>query len=192
MSRARRAGVVASLALAALLGAGPRPARAQTAEAPWFAELTLGTIQPGINGTDLGAGQNYGGALGYRVGPTLEFGFVLAWAHARNTLEAIDTDITSGGVRGRAFAGNGRLRPYGEVGARLYHLDVQAHDVQDPRFEKALRVGGAVGAGLHYTRSTWWGGLGAELHGIVGDANIEGTGFATYVTYDLFVGIPLR
>ena len=53
-------------------------------------------------------------------------------------------------------------------------------------------MGGLLGAGLFYTRSTWWGGLGAEIHGSLGSAVFDEGNVLSHVTINLFVGQNLR
>lgn len=188
----RSGGLAAGLAALAMAMLAPdAPARPFDPERPWFAEGGVGSMQNGPDGSNLGVGQNYQVHLGFHPKPWADLALGLAWAHGRVRRAALETDVASGGLRGRAWIGAGRWSPYAEAGLRLYHFDVRRRDVVDPIADTALKVGGMAGGGLLYARSTWWLGVGAEVHGAIGDAGIEGGDLVTYTAYNLFVGRPL-
>ena len=168
------------VAVAALAALASGSAHAQTARTydpahPWYAEAAVGTIQPGPSGRSIGGGQTYLGHVGYQTNAWSDVGVVLAWSNARDHDTAIETDVTSGGVRARGWVGAGRFSPYAEVGARLYSFSVQNSDLTNgSESDHSLRFGGDVGAGVLYSRSTYWFGIGAELHGAVGEAGQAG------------------
>jgi hypothetical protein len=166
-------------------------ARPFDAERPWYVEGSIGAVRRGPDGTDFGSGQNYAAHLGFQMTPWTDLGLSLAWAHARSTTQAIESNVTSGGLRARGWVGSGRWSPYAELGMRLYRFDLQQSSVIDPLSDQSLKFGGHVGVGVLYARSTWWGGLGAELHGAIGSVSIEGGDLLTFTTYNVFVGGPM-
>lgn len=166
-------------------------ARTYDPATPWFLEGAVGTLQRGPSGTDFGAGQNYSAHLGFQTNAWSDVGLSLAWANGRSTSRAIEASVTSGGARARGWLNGGRWSPYAELGARLYRALVEQRNVQDPLSERRLRVGAEVGAGVLYSRSTWWGGLGVELHVVAGSLGVDEAGSETFTTYNLLVGVPL-
>ena len=166
-------------------------ARTYDAAQPWLVEGIIGTVQAGPDGSNLGSGQNYGGLFGYQMGPSTDIGLVVGWANARNTGDAVECDVTSGGIRARAWLGTGRWSPYGSAGARLYYFDINERSVLDPVSETFLKLGGEVGAGVLYSRSNWWGGIGVEVHAAIGETSLGSGNLLTYATYNLFVGTSI-
>jgi hypothetical protein len=164
-------------------------ARPHDPEHPWFVEGLIGGVQPGPDGTDIGNGQDYGFALGVQWHRQADVAAVLGWANARETSTATQTDILSVGVRGRGWVGTGQWSGYGEASLRLYRVSVDV----PPLNETNGNVGGELGAGVQYSRSTWWLAAGASVHGVIGSVDlIGGSGdLFTYVSYHVSVGKPI-
>lgn len=178
-------------AMTFVLAATCAEGRSYDAAQPWFVEGSVGAVLPGPDGTDFGNGQNYGIHLGYQRSAWMDFALSLAWADARDSDRALDSDVTSGGLRARGWIGAGRWSPYAEVGARLYRFSIQQNDVSAFSSAATFALGGLGGAGVLYTRSTWWAGAGAELHAAVGELDLESGNIATFFTLNVFVGAPL-
>jgi hypothetical protein len=166
--------------------ASPAVARPYDPQHPVFVEFSVGGVDQGPDGTDFGAGQDYGFSLGFRWRPHADVSAVIGWVNARETSSAIETDITSAGVRGRAWVGMGRWSGYGSAGARLYRVHVAIPATEDSEVD----AGGELGAGLQYSRSTWWLGLGASLHAVIESSDLEGGNLFTYTSYQVSVGFP--
>jgi hypothetical protein len=182
---------VALLALPAMLvGAftsSPSLAREYDALRPWYVEGSLGLVRPGPS-SDFGSGQNYAAHAGFQWNRWSDVGLSAAWAHARSSSSAIETDVVSGGVRARGWTGVGRWSPFAEISARLHHFSLVQRSVLSPTSEKSLRAGGHLGVGVIYARSTWWAGLGAELHTSFGPPLFDEGNTVSFTTYNLFVG----
>jgi hypothetical protein len=183
--------VVVLIVLGLVVLAPSAQARPYDPAQPWFVEAMVGAVRPGPDGTDFGAGQNYAVHLGYQRASWLDIGLSLAWAQTRSNELAIESDVTSGGARVRGWIGRGRWTPYGELGLRVYRFNVSQNDVNAPFDEASIHFGGEAGLGVLYSRSTWWAGIGAELHGAIGSVSIEGGDLLTFLTYNVIVGAPL-
>ena len=184
-----RALALLCVGLSMLFVAANAHARPYDPERPWFVEGLIGGVQPGPDGTDIGGGQDYGFALGLQWHRQADVAAVLGWVNARETSTATQTDILSVGVRGRGWVGTGRWSGYGEASVRLYRVSVDI----PPLNETNGNVGGELGAGVQYARSTWWLAAGASVHGVLGSVDfIGGSGdLFTYVSYHVSVGKPI-
>ncbi len=186
-------GTDTSLTLPAVRPAGSAAALASDydAERPWYAEGAAGTIQNGPDGSGLGAGLAVGAHLGVRMSSAVDLALGIEWARARVSDSAAETNITFGGVRARGWAGAGRLRGFAQAGLGLYHFALRQNGTFGFPDEVLTRIGGRIGGGVQYSRSGWWAGVDAAMHGAIGSASLDGGNLLTFTTYTLFVGVPL-
>ncbi len=182
------ADAIAPVAASAPASAGPL---VYDPEHPWFLEGMLGVIQPGPDGSDFGSGLNFGFHLGAQIAGSADVALTLEQARSRVTEFSVESDITSGGLRGRAWTRVQRFRTYVEGSVRLYRFHLRQNHGLTYGEDTATRFGGGVGGGVQYLRSKWYASLGVVVHGAIGSSDLDGGNLFTFTTYNLSVGAPL-